>query len=258
MTLLAGKTVVITGAGAGIGRACARVFAQEGANVVCADLRGAWAEQTAKAVVADGGTAIPVTCDVTDVDQVAAAIAAAVSTYGRLDVMVNNAGIASPRSGMMLEDHSSEDFDRLVAVNGRGVFNGCKEAVRQFKRQGGGGAIVNTGSIAGLISWGGAVYGATKGLVIQLTRALASEVAPHKIRVNCICPGGIWTNLAFPPGEAFRPPTEDEAATLRSMHPLGEIITPEDCARAALYLASELATNVTGTLLPVDGGYLTR
>ncbi|CUU56648.1 NAD(P)-dependent dehydrogenase, short-chain alcohol dehydrogenase family [Parafrankia irregularis] len=258
MSLLADRTVVVTGAGAGIGRAIAQLFAQEGANIVCADLRREWAEGASAAIEAAGGTAIPAACDVADPDQVAAVVATAVATYGRLDVMVNNAGIASPRSGMTIEDHTVKDFDHLVAVNGRGVFNGCKEAVRQFKQQGGGGVIVNTGSIAGMISWGGVVYGATKGLVNQLTRALAAEVASDKIRVNAICPGGIWTNLAFAKGEEFRPPDEAEAKVLRSLHPIGEIITPEDCARAALYLACDLSTNVTGILLPVDGGYLTK
>ena len=123
------------------------------------------------------GTAVAVSCDVARPDDVDAAVRAAVDTYGRLDVMFNNAGVAPPRRGMLLEDHTDADFDRLVDVNARGVFVGCRVAVRQFKPQGDGGVMVNTGSIAGMVAWGSAVYGGTKAMVIQLTRALAMEGA---------------------------------------------------------------------------------
>ena len=258
MTLLADQSVVITGAGSGIGRASAILFAKEGARVICADLRPPWAVETAQMIEATGGTAVPVTCDVTDGAEVASAVELAVSLFGRLDFMFNNAGIATPRSGLRLEEHSSDDFDRLVAVNGRGVFHGCKEVVLQFKRQGGGGVIVNTGSVAGLVGWGGVAYGSTKALVIQLTRALAIEAAPHGIRGNCFCPGGLLTNLGRPESEAFKPHGDEALKMVRSLHPLGEAITPEDCARAALYLASDMSNNVTGVALPVDGGYVAR
>jgi NAD(P)-dependent dehydrogenase (short-subunit alcohol dehydrogenase family) len=258
VTLLADRSVVVTGAGSGIGRAIALLFAREGARVVCADLRRPWVDDTVQMIEAEGGTAVASTCDVTRADEVAGAVASAVESFGRLDVMCNNAGIASPRPGMLLEDHTSEDFDRLFAVNARGAFHGCKEAVLQFKRQGGGGVIVNTGSVAGMIAWGGVPYGATKALVIQLTRALAIEAAPHRIRVNCFCPGGIRTNLGRDESEAFQEPGEDELGYLRTLHPLGEIITPEDCARAALFLASDMSANITGVALPVDGGYIAK
>jgi NAD(P)-dependent dehydrogenase (short-subunit alcohol dehydrogenase family) len=130
--------------------------------------------------------------------------------------------------------------------------------VLQFKRQGTGGVIVNTGSMAGMIGIGSVVYGGTKGLVIQLTRALAAETATAGIRVNCICPGGMATNFGQPEGGAFRELTEEDKASASAIHPLGKMIVPEDCAQAALYLASDMSANVTGTALPIDGGYLAR
>jgi NAD(P)-dependent dehydrogenase (short-subunit alcohol dehydrogenase family) len=255
---LAGKIVVITGAGSGIGRASAQLFAREGAQLVCADIRRPWVDDTVGMILDAGGSAVAVTCDVTQTDDVAAAVQAAVTSFGKLDVMFNNAGVASPRRGMLLEDHTDDDFTRLVAVNARGVFVGCREAVRQFKRQGNGGVIVNTGSIAGMVGMGSVVYGATKAFVIQLTRALGAETASAGIRVNCICPGGMVTNFGRPESEAFRELTEEETAGAAAMHPMGQLITPDDCASAALYLASDLSANVTGIALPVDGGYLAR
>lgn len=258
MGLLANKAVLITGAGSGIGRASALLFASEGAKVVCADIRRAWADETVDLVHEAGGTAIAVTCDVTDSDEVAAGVQRTVDEFGRLDVMVNNAGITMTTRGLLIEDHTGDDFDRLVAVNGRGVFYGCREAVIQFKRQGDGGVIVNTGSVAGMVAWGGVPYGATKALVIQLTRALAIEVAPHGIRVNCFCPGGIKTNFGKPEAEAFKPPTDTDVERSKALYPLGQLVTAEDCAQAALYLASDMSSNVTGVALPVDGGYIAR
>ena len=140
--------------------------------------------------------------------------------FGRLDVMFNNAGIASPRRGILLEEHTDADFDRLVDVNARGVFNGCRAAVRQFKEQGGGGVVVNTGSVAGMVSWGSAVYGGTKAMVIQMTRALAIEGAPFGIRANCICPGGMFTNFGVAEGEAFfRERSPEELEMAKTLHP---------------------------------------
>ena len=258
MSLLDGKSVVVTGAGSGVGRASATLFAREGAQVVCADLRTPWVEETVRCIDEQGGTAIAITCDVTDARDVARAVKTAVDRFDRLDVMFNNAGIASPRRGILLEEHTDDDFDHLVAVNARGVFYGCREAVLQFKRQGGGGVIVNTGSVAGMVGWGSVVYGGTKAMVIQITRALAAEAAPHGIRVNCICPGGMSTNFGLPESEAFRERTAEEREMVKTLHPLGQIITPEDCAQAALFLASDMSANITGSALAIDGGYLAK
>ena len=191
---------------------------------------------------------------------VTAAIASAVGHFGRLDIMFNNVGIPTPRLGMSFEEHTVEDFERLNSVNFRGVFLGCRHAVLRFKEQGEGGVILNTGSVAGLVGWGGTVYGATKGAVHQLTRAVAVEVAPFGIRVNAICPAGMpYTGFMAAGGMTVSgDDLEAVAAHTGTMHPLGRPITAEDCAAAAVYLCSDQASNVTGILLPIDGGYVAK
>ncbi len=258
--LLEDKVAVITGAGSGVGRASARRFVDEGAAVVCADIDLDRAKETVNQLESMGGKAVAERCDVSEDADVSAAIASAVGHFGRLDVMFNNVGIPTPRLGMAFEDHSVEDFDRLTSVNFRGVFLGCRNAVVRFKEQGGGGVILNTGSVAGLVGWGGTVYGATKGAVHQLTRAVAVEVAPFGIRVNAICPAGMpYTGFMAAGGmEVSGQELEAVAAHTGSMHPLGRPITAEDCAQAAVYLCSDAAANVTGILLPIDGGYVAR
>jgi NAD(P)-dependent dehydrogenase (short-subunit alcohol dehydrogenase family) len=257
---LAGKVVLITGAGSGVGRASALLFAAEEANVLCADVRQDWVDDTVALVTGAGGVASTQPCDVSAEADVEAAVSAAVSRYGRLDVMFNNAGITGLKRGQMFEDHTIEDFRRLVDVNFRGVFFGCKHAVRQFKAQGGGGAIVNTGSIAGMVGFGSVVYGATKGAVNQITKGVAIECAPFNIRCNAICPGTMpLTNFIMAdPDKPFVPPPDDYVGFAASFQPNGRIITAEDCAAAALFLASDEAYNITGVLLPVDGGYVAR
>jgi NAD(P)-dependent dehydrogenase (short-subunit alcohol dehydrogenase family) len=258
--LLRDKVAVITGAGSGVGRASARRFAEEGAAVVCADIDLERAKQTAAEVESAGGQAVGERCDVAEETDVAGAINTAVAQFGRLDVMFNNVGIPTPRLGMVFEDHSLADFERLTAVNFRGVFLGCRHAVIRFKEQGDGGVILNTGSVAGLVGWGGTVYGATKGAVHQLTRAIAVELAPFGIRVNAICPAGMpYTGFMAAGGMQVSGPELEAVAThTGSMHPLGKPIRAEDCAEAAVYLCSDRASNVTGILMPIDGGYVAR
>jgi NAD(P)-dependent dehydrogenase (short-subunit alcohol dehydrogenase family) len=259
-TRLHGKNTVITGAGAGVGRATALAFAREGARVAVADRDLARATETATLVNEAGGTAIPVAADVSVEDDVVAMIAAAVAAFGSLDVLYNNAGIPTPRLGMAFEDHTLEDFHRLVGVNLGGVFLGCKYAVLQFKAQGGGGVILNTGSVAGLVSWGGSVYGSTKAAVHLLTKAVAIEGAPFGIRVNAICPAGMpYTQFMAAGGMAVDAAALEQAVQrVGASHPLGKPITAEDCAEAAVFLCSDAAANITGTLLPIDGGYVAR
>ena len=258
--LLTNKVVVITGAGSGVGRASARRFGEEGAAVVCADIDLDSVKETVAELEEAGSQAVAERCDVSEDADVAAAVASAVGHFGRLDVMFNNVGIPTPRLGMSFEEHTLEDFERLAAVNFRGVFLGCKHAVVRFKEQGDGGVILNTGSVAGLVGWGGTVYGATKGAVHQLTRAVAVEAAPFGIRVNAICPAGMpYTGFMAAGGMTVSGADLDAvAAHTGSMHPLGRPITAEDCAEAAVYLCSDGAANVTGVLLPVDGGYVAR
>jgi NAD(P)-dependent dehydrogenase (short-subunit alcohol dehydrogenase family) len=255
---LANKSTVITGAGSGVGRASALRFASEGAKLVCADLRDDWVADTVKLVQQAGGIAVAVHCDVAVEADVEGAVRAAVSNFGRLDVMFNNAGVTGMQVGKTFEDFSAADFTRLVDINFRGVFNGCKYAVRQMKAQGGGGVIVNTGSIAGMVGFGSVVYGATKGAVNQLTKGVAIECAAQGIRCNAICPGTMpGTNfILLDPSKPFSQPPQEYLERAASLQPNQRNITAEDCAAAALFLASDDASNITGVLLPVDGGYI--
>jgi NAD(P)-dependent dehydrogenase (short-subunit alcohol dehydrogenase family) len=250
--LIQGKIAIITGAGSGVGRAASLLFAQHGGRLVVSDIDGAAAEATAAAVRAAGGEAIAKACNVANAGEVDELVAFTVQKYSRLDIIYNNAGITiQPAPGQGLKrfvDATQADMDRLFGVNVYGVLNGCRAALRQFEAQGGGGVIVNTASVAGLIGYGGVVYGATKGAVTSLTRALAIEVAGQNVRVNSVCPGGMPTN--FMPGSN----SERAMASMAASHPLGRPIDPAECASAALFLTSDLASNITGVNLPVDGG----
>jgi NAD(P)-dependent dehydrogenase (short-subunit alcohol dehydrogenase family) len=256
--LLQDKNVVVTGAGSGVGRASALRFAEEGARVVCADLDEASATETAQLVEKAGGTAVSFTANVAVEDEVVAMLQCAVTEFGQLDGLFNNVGIPTPRLGMTLEDHTADDFVKLFTVNVGGAFYGCKHAVTQFKAQGTPGAIVNTGSVAGLVGWGGTVYGATKGAVHQLTKGVAVEAAPHGIRVNAICPAAMPFTGFMTAGGLPAEYQEAAAESVGASHPLGRPITAEDCAEVAAFLLSDRATNITGILVPVDGGYVAR
>ena len=254
------KTAIITGAGSGVGRASALRFAEEGARVVVADVMDDWAAETVRLVNEAGGDAIAHHCDVTIESEVAAAVDAAVAHFGRLDIMFNNAGVTGMKPGATFEDSTEDDFHRLTNINFKGVFLGCKHAIIRFKAQGDGGVIVNTGSIAGMVGFGSVVYGATKGAVNQITKGLAIECAPFDIRVNAICPGTMpLTNfIMVDPDKPFSTPPEEYLSMAASLQPNGRFVTAEDCAAAALFLASDDARNITGVLLPVDGGYVAK
>ena len=255
--LLEGKIVLITGAGSGLGEAASKLFSEHGANIVAVDINADAAERTAATIRDTGGKAVSGGCDVADLEGVEAMVALAVEKFGRLDVIYNNAATTIPPaqdgSGIRsLIDTESDEIDALFAINVRGVMNGCKAAVRQFDRQGGGGVIVNTASVAGLTGYGGVVYGSTKAAVVGLTRTLAIELAPRDIRVNSVCPAGMLTRYA-----GMDPNDENREKILAGMgrnHPLGRAIDPLDTANAALFFASDMSSNVTGVNMPIDGG----
>lgn len=252
---LAGKVAVVTGAANGIGRAAAARFAAEGANVVIADVdqvAGASAAEEISAAAgaaagSDGGTAgraIFHATDVGDRSSIDALIAAAVSEFGGIDVMYNNAGVAGvPRR--FLKD-TFADFDTVIGVSLLGAIYGCQAAARHMVEQGRGGSIINTASLAGLTPGAGVTsYRVAKAGVIHLTRCLALELAEHGIRVNAIAPANIPTaiNAHF-----------DLSATIRMTQPLPSEGSPDDVASAALFLASDDSAQTTGMVLPVDGG----
>jgi NAD(P)-dependent dehydrogenase (short-subunit alcohol dehydrogenase family) len=254
--LLKDKVAVITGAGSGVGRAAVKLFADNGARVIAADINLSTAEATLTVAGLSQNTARAIACDVSNPDSVNAAVALAVTAFGRLDIFYNNAGITVmpvPGKGVRkLSELPHDEMRRVEEVNINGVIFGCQAAIRQFTQQGGGGVIVNTASVAGLIGYGGVLYGATKGAVVALTRTLAIEVAALNIRVNSVCPAGMLTHYS-----GMDPDSDNRAKMLERMgqaHPLGRAIEPRDCAAAAMFLASELASNITGVNLPVDGG----
>jgi 3-oxoacyl-[acyl-carrier protein] reductase len=249
MGRLQGLVSVITGAGSGIGRASALAFAAEGACVLAADLNRASATDTSDVISSSGGSASPAQVDVADPSSVEAMVQLAVERFGRLDVLFNNAGL--PQSYTLLEDSDDALFERIMAVNVRGVFNGCRAAIPRMKAQGGG-VILNTASTAGIRPRPGlAVYNASKAAVISLTKTLAVELAPHHIRVVSICPVATDTPmLATFLGENEVEGRKRFVATI----PWGRLNRPEDIARAAVFLASADAEMVTGTAFEVDGG----
>ena len=247
------KVALITGGGSGIGRACASLFAREGARVVIADRDEAYLGEATRQLEGESADFTVVVGDVSAASDVERMVEATVQAYGRLDVLVNSAGITSRQ----LPDTASaeEVWDRVVDVNLKGTYLACLYAVPEMKRSGGG-SIVNLASIMGLVGYpvgrGGGFdpYPASKGGVLQLTRNLAVDGAADGIRVNCICPGYVESNLT-------RVLTEDSAMRqgIEARHPMGRFGRPEEIANAALFLASDESSFVTGAPLIVDGGY---
>ena len=248
MQKLAGKTAFITGAGAGIGREAAVLFAQEGANVVVAELSDSAGHATVARIREGGGQAHFIKTDVTDEHNVAAAIAETVKTYGRLDVLYNNAGGSRPTDGTVT-DIAIEAFWVPIKVDLFGTFLCCRFAIPELIRAGGG-AIVNSSSTTALRGVPGVeAYSAAKGGIISLTQAMAIDYAEYGIRVNALAAGGIRTERT-----AQRIAASPHAAATQGAHLLG-IGQPRDAATAALFLACEDSRYITGIVLTVDGGW---
>lgn len=254
MPRLAGKTAVITGAANGMGLAGAHLFAAAGANVVLTDLNEDRLRTAVESIESTGGTARYSVGDASsDVDNIRA-VADATDNFGGLDIFWANAGI--PQEFTSISDTSVEDFDRLMRINARGPWSGARAAKPALKARGGG-SIVITASLSGIKARADlAAYQASKGAAVMLTRSLARELAPLRIRVNAVCPLAAATQM----WEQFLGPDADiESATAAAAAavPLGRLTEPEDVANAALFLASDESSFITGVNLPVDGGALT-
>jgi NAD(P)-dependent dehydrogenase (short-subunit alcohol dehydrogenase family) len=243
-----GRVALVTGGGSGIGRATAIAFARNGDAVVVADQNEAGAD-TAEEIIRSGGTGTFVQCDVSDEMSVCDLIGQTVSRYGRLDVAFNNAGIEGVQS--QTADCTAENFDRVMAVNLRGVWLCMREEIRQMLKQDEGGSIVNTSSVAGLIGFPNIpAYAASKHAVIGLTRTAALEYAKSKIRINALCPGAIETPML----QRFVGNGSEAREAILAAEPIGRVGSPEEVAGAVLWLCNS-ASFVTGTALPVDGGW---
>ena len=252
MGVLTGKRALVTGAASGIGRATAVLFACEGAAVAVVDLDETRGRAVVEAIVEDGGQAIFVPCDVTQAADCRRAVRQTVDQLGGLDILFNNAGII--RRATVL-DTTEEEWDRVMAVNVKAIFLLSKYAV-PIMAQAGGGVIVNTGSGWGLVGGRNAVsYCASKGAVVNMTRAMALDHGGQNVRVNCICPGDTDTGMLRNEARQLGAAEEDFLAEAAD-RPLGRIGRPEDIAQAVLYLASDASSFVTGTTLVVDGGGL--
>jgi NAD(P)-dependent dehydrogenase (short-subunit alcohol dehydrogenase family) len=234
------KVAIVTGGAGGIGRAVVELFVAEGAKVVVADVD----IERGKALAAELGDAVAFErTDVADADDVQRAVDVAVERFGGLHVMVNNAGISSSRRRFL--DDDMRDFERVMAVNVRGVMLGCQRAARHMAEHGGG-SIINTTSIGGINAGAGLMtYRASKAAVVHLSQCIAIDLAQHGIRVNCIAPAHIATAINA---------TYDQSSIVRAMQPLQRLGEPRDVAEAMLFLASDRSAQITGVVLPVDGG----
>lgn len=259
MTGLEGATAIVTGAAMGIGRAAAEELGRRGAWVLICDIDESESRETLRLVRQAGGDGDICPTDVAEVAQLRGAVDMAVGARGRLDVMVNNAGIPM---AVEIEDMTEELWQRVIDVNLKGMFFGCKLAIEQMLEQGGG-AIVNLASAMGLVAGlpNQPAYIASKGGTVLLTKALAIDFATRGIRVNCVCPCVTDTPMLGKFLATQHSSDEERAAArarLESIEPHGRMCTPAEVAHAIAFLASPLASGITGVALPVDGGFVAR
>jgi NAD(P)-dependent dehydrogenase (short-subunit alcohol dehydrogenase family) len=248
---LAGKVALITGAGSGQGRAAAVLFAREGAKVVVVDVQVEGGNETVALVRAAGGQAVFCATDVSQASQVEAAVRFTVETYGGLHILYNNAAVLH-RKDAYVTALEEEVWDRVIAVNLKGIYLACKYAIPEIITAGGG-SIINTSSLAGLLGVGNVhAYTAAKGGVIALTRAIAVAYAKQQVRCNVICPGAVDTPMMAHVLHGANPKLREG---FERGHPLGRLGTPDDIAAMALYLASDESSWVTGAVFTIDGGF---
>jgi dihydroanticapsin dehydrogenase len=245
-----GKACVVTGAGSGIGRAIAERLAEEGGRVVCVDLNAQAVEGVVEGIRSGGGTAQAVTADVSDSAQVDAFVSRCVELYGRIDVLVNNAGVNIPG---VLHEVSNTVIDRTLNVNVKGPIYGCRAAIPHMLKQGGG-SIVNISSVNGLVSEPFlSVYSASKGAVVMLTRGVALDYARRGIRCNAICPGWVDTPINYAHAEMLGG-LQKVYDSIDTFQPIGRPGQPREIAHLALFLASDEASFMTGSIIAADGG----
>jgi len=256
MGQFSGKTALVTGSGAGIGRATALKFAAEGARVVVSDIHVEGGEETVAMIHKAGGTAMFQHADVSKPGDVAALVAGAVDEYGRLDCAVNNAGIEGKIAPFV--DQAEANYDAIMRVNAKGTFL-CLQAEIRHMLEAGGGTIVNLSSVAGLIGFPGlSPYVASKHAVIGMTKNAALEYGKAGIRVNAVCPGGIDTRMLDSLADQATAGAQSSSQMMDPLHPLGRIGTPDEVANLIVWLSSPQASFMLGAIIPVDGGFVAQ